>query len=109
MVVHTTYYQLIAIQVYKLGLDNILRRCVLDHERNDIIWECHIVVVGGHVGGKATAQKVLQARLWWATLFKSAKEYARSCDTCQRVGRPSCRDELPLQQLEHFKHLRRGC
>jgi hypothetical protein len=61
MVVHATDYQLIAGQLYKLGLDNILRRCVLNHERQDILWECHNGVVGGHVGGKATAQKVLQA------------------------------------------------
>jgi hypothetical protein len=99
MVVRATDYQLISGQLYKLGLDNILRRCVLNHERQDILWECHSGVVGGHVGGKATAQKVLQDGLWWATLFKDAKEYARSCDTCQRVGKPSCRDELPLHPV----------
>jgi hypothetical protein len=33
MVIRATNYQLIADQLYKLGLDNILRRCVLDHER----------------------------------------------------------------------------
>jgi transposase InsO family protein len=90
---------LIAGQLYKLGLDSILRRCVLDHERQDILWECHNGVAGGHVGGKATAQKVLQAGLWWETLFKDAKVYARSCDVCQRVGKPSRRDELPLQPV----------
>jgi hypothetical protein len=99
MVVRAADYQLIAGQLYKLGLDNILRRCVLNHERKDILWECHNGVVGGHVGGKATAQKVLQAGLWWDTLFKDAKAYARSCDTCQRVGKPSCRDELPLHPV----------
>jgi hypothetical protein len=89
MVVREADYQLIAGKLYKLGLDSILRRCVLDHERQDILWECHSGVVGGHVGGKATAQKVLQDGLWWATLFKDAKAYARSCDVCQRVGKPS--------------------
>jgi len=64
MVVRAAYYQLIVGKLYKLGLDNILRRCVLDHERRDILWECHSGIVGGHVGGKATAQKVLQAGLW---------------------------------------------
>ena len=54
MVVRATDYQLIAGQLYKLGLDGILRRCVLDHERQDILWECHNGVAGGHVGGKAT-------------------------------------------------------
>jgi transposase InsO family protein len=90
---------LIAGQLYKLGLDSILRRCVLDNERKGILWECHSGVAGGHVGGKATAHKVLQARLWWATLFKDAKAYARSYDVCQRVGKPSQRDEVPLQPV----------
>jgi len=51
------------------------------------------------VGGKATAQKVLQAGLWWATHLKDAKVYATSCDVCQRVGKPSRRDEFPLQPV----------
>jgi len=29
-------------------------------------------------------------------VFKDAKEYAKSCDVCQRTGRPSKRDEFPL-------------
>jgi len=59
LVVYATEYQLIACQLYKLGLDNILRRCVLDQERLEILWECHNGFVGGHVGGKVTTQKVL--------------------------------------------------
>jgi hypothetical protein len=89
MMIFTVDYQLIVGQLYKLGLDNILRRCVLNHERKDILWEFHNRVVGGHVGGKETAQKVLQVGLWWAALFKYAKEYARYCDTFQRVGKSS--------------------
>jgi hypothetical protein len=71
----------------------------LDHERQDILWEFHSGVAGGHVGGKAMAQKVLQAGLWWETLFKDAKAHARLCDVCQWVGKLSCRDELPLQPV----------
>jgi hypothetical protein len=55
---------------------------------------------------KLCAQKVLQAGLWWDTLFKDAKEYARSCDIFQRVGNPSRRDELPLppvRELQEFE------
>lgn len=51
---------------------------------------------GCHFGGKATARKVLQAGLWWPTIFKDAKDYVKGCDVCQWVGKPSRRDELPL-------------
>jgi hypothetical protein len=89
MVVKEVDYQLIAGKLYTLGLDSIPRRCVLDHERQYILWECHSGVAGDHVGGKAITQKVLQDGLWWATLFKDAKEYVRSCDFYQRVGKPT--------------------
>lgn len=56
-------YQLIARQLSKLGTNGILRRCVLDHERLDILYKYHQGVAGGHVGGKATAIKVLRAGL----------------------------------------------
>jgi hypothetical protein len=99
MVVRATDYQLISGKIYKLGLDNILRRCVLNHERHDILWEFHNEVAGGHVGDKAIAHKVLQDELWWAMLIKDAKEYDRSCDIFERVGKPSHRDELPLYRV----------
>jgi hypothetical protein len=78
----------------------------LDHERSYILWECHSGFVGGHVGGKDIAQNILQVGLWWPTLFKDAKAYARACDVFQRVGKPSRRDELPLhpvRALQAFK------
>jgi hypothetical protein len=78
----------------------------LDHERSDILWECHSGVVGGHVGGKDTTQNILQVDLWWPTLFKDANAYAKACVVCQRVGNPSRKDELPLhlvRALQAFK------
>jgi hypothetical protein len=89
MVVRALDYQLIIGKLYKLRLENILRSCVLDHERQDILWECHSGIVGGHIGGKTTTQTFLQVGMWWETLFKDAKEYARSCDVFQRVGKLS--------------------
>lgn len=33
------------------------------------------------------------------SVFKDAKEYAKACDVCQRTGKPSRRDELPLHPV----------
>jgi hypothetical protein len=79
-----------------MGLDEILRRCVMEVERPLILAEAHEGIVGGHYAGKETTQKVLSAGLWWPTLHRDAKEYYRACDVCQRVGKPSRRDEIPL-------------
>ena len=43
------------------------------------------------------AWKILRAGLWWPTLHNDSHEYCKTCDTCQRTGRPSRRDEIPLQ------------
>jgi hypothetical protein len=64
-VVRVANYQLIAGHLYKMGEDNILRRCVLEHERHRILPESHEGIVGGNYVGKYTAQKVLRVGIWW--------------------------------------------
>jgi hypothetical protein len=61
-----------------------------------ILVESHEGIAGGHYIGKETMQKVLGAGLWWPTLHIDAKDYYRACDVCQRVGKPSKRDEIHL-------------
>jgi hypothetical protein len=96
LVVCTAYFSLIARQLYKMGPDEILRRCVMEAERPLILVEVHEGIVGGHYVGKATMQKVLRAGLWWPTLHRDVKDYYKAYDVCQRVGKPSIRDEIPL-------------
>jgi hypothetical protein len=61
-----------------------------------ILAEVHEGIAGGHYAGKETTQKILHAGIWWPTLHKDAKEYCQNCDVCQRVGKSSRRDEMPL-------------
>jgi transposase InsO family protein len=96
LVVRAADFSLIVGQLYKMGPDEILRRCVMEAERPLILAEAHEGIAGGHYAGKETTQKVLRAGLWWPTLHKDAKEYYKACDVCQRVGKPSRRDEMPL-------------
>jgi hypothetical protein len=41
-----------------MGTDNILRRCVLEHERPRILAEAHEGIVGGHYAGKDTTEGI---------------------------------------------------
>ena len=79
-----------------MGPDEILRRCILEHEKPLILAEAHSGAAGDHYARKDTAQNILAAGLWWPTLHKDAREYCHSCDICQRTGKPSRRDEMPL-------------
>jgi len=69
--------------------------CV-DSKWNIIITEAHGGVARGSYAGNATMQKILLTGLWWTTLHKGSKAYCRACNTCQRMGRPLQRDEIPL-------------
>jgi hypothetical protein len=81
-VVRTVDFSLIAGQLYNMGPDEILRRCVMEVEHSFILVESHEIIASGHYAGKETMQKVLQDGLWWPTLHRDAKEYTRAYDVC---------------------------
>ncbi|GAU34191.1 hypothetical protein TSUD_162920 [Trifolium subterraneum] len=85
--------------LFKIGADNLLRRCVTKEEATSILWHCHNSPYGGHYNGERTAAKVLQSGFFWPTLFKDAYEHAQRCDNCQKTGGISKRNEMPLQSI----------
>src|SRR3990170_1382784 len=72
--------------LYKEGVDGIIRRCIPEHEQEQILRKCHSEAYGGHHAGNRTAHKVLQSGFYWPTLFKDARKFVLSCDECQRIG-----------------------
>lgn len=97
LVVHMTCFSVIVGHMYKMVIDEILRRYVLDFERDRILTKANGEVAGGHYAGKVTVHKILSTGLWWPTLHKDFKAYYKTCDTCHITGRPLRRDEFPLQ------------
>eukprot|EP00253_Pinus_taeda_P013985 PITA_13985 len=92
--------------LFKLGPDYILRRCVMEEEVFDILLTCHDGPFGGHFAAKTNAFKILQAGYYWPTLHQDVRRYISQCDRCQRMGKPTPRDEMPLQPqvtLEPFE------
>ncbi|KAA0040570.1 uncharacterized protein E5676_scaffold98G00690 [Cucumis melo var. makuwa] len=71
--------------LYKLGLDQILRQCVLEYETIDILVKCHKAPYRGQFGGQKTAAKVLQGRYFWPTLFRDVRNFVVKCNRCQRM------------------------
>ena len=106
LVVRTTYFSVIAGHLYKMGNDEILRRYVPEFERGRILMEVNGGVAGGHYAGHVTAQKILLLGLWWPTPHQDSKAHCKACDICQQMGKPSRRDEMPLNPqitLEPFE------
>jgi hypothetical protein len=82
IVVQALEYQLIAGQLYKMGVNSILRRCVLKHEIIRVLAEAHEGIEGGNYAGKSIMQKVLRTRIWWSTIHKDPNDYCQRCDVC---------------------------
>ena len=86
-------------ELFHLGPDQVIRRCVSENEQQSILTFCHTLACGGHFSGKKTAAKILQSGFYWPTLFKDAYKFCKSCDRCQAVGNMSRRDMMPLNPI----------
>ena len=89
-------YTIIGGTLYKLGKDEILRRCIMQSEVPSILEGCHDDPCGGHFAGDSTARKALTSGYWWATMFADAHNYVKKCDACQRIGKPTISMSMPL-------------
>ena len=87
--VKASNYTLIVGQLYKLGRDEILQRCIFDHEIQWVMDEGHVGVPGVHYAGKEMVCNIFQVGLWWLTVHMDIRKYYRNCDKCQRTGKPS--------------------
>ncbi|CAM8892821.1 unnamed protein product [Rhodiola kirilowii] len=81
--------------LWKIGANQILRRCIPDNEIASVIRFCHEFACGGHFGPRRTARKILDSGFLWPSLFRDAYEKCKKCDRCQRVGNVSARNEMP--------------
>nr|GEX73625.1 reverse transcriptase domain-containing protein [Tanacetum cinerariifolium] len=85
--------------LFRICADQIIRYYV--HGQKAIyILKCHEGPTGGHHGANLTAKKVFYAGFFWPTIYRDAHEMIKSCDTCQREGTFSQRDEMPQNAIQ---------
>nr|GEV59069.1 reverse transcriptase domain-containing protein [Tanacetum cinerariifolium] len=80
--------------------DQIIRRCVAGQETIDILKACHSGPTGRHYGANYTAKKVFDSGFYWPTIYKDAFELVKHCDSCQRHGKISQKDEMPQNSIQ---------
>jgi len=85
--------------LFKYCSDQVLRRCIPNHEVRSVISFCHNQACGGHFSGRKTVAKILQCGFHWPTLFKEAFEYCKSYPRCQQLGGMSRKDMMPLNPI----------
>nr|GEX37997.1 reverse transcriptase domain-containing protein [Tanacetum cinerariifolium] len=86
--------------LFKICADQVIWRCVHGKEALDSLEACHNGPTGGHHYGNLTAKKVFDAGFFWPTIYKDAYEFVKNCDSCQRQGKISQRDETPKKSIQ---------
>ncbi|GJZ95708.1 reverse transcriptase domain-containing protein [Tanacetum coccineum] len=86
--------------LFRIGADQVIRRCVYGQEAVDILTACHNGPTGGHHGANYTAKKVFDSGFYWPTIYRDAHDLVTRCDACQRQGKISQRDEMPQNAIQ---------
>ncbi|KAI9128684.1 hypothetical protein K1719_000167 [Acacia pycnantha] len=77
-------YTMVDDQLYRRGLHTPMLRCLGTSEIRYVLGEIHEGINGQHMGAKALARKALRAGYYWPTMEADAKEFVRTCDSCQK-------------------------
>ena len=85
--------------LFKYCPDQIIRRCVPNHEFRSILSFCHDQACGGHFSAKKIAAKILQSGFYWPSLFKDAAEFCTACSRCQHLGKITRRNMMPMSPI----------
>ncbi|RVX11227.1 Retrovirus-related Pol polyprotein from transposon 17.6 [Vitis vinifera] len=85
--------------LFKYCADQIIRKCVPEQEQSGILSHCHDSACGGHFASQKTAMRVVQSGFWWPSLFKDAHSMCKGCDRCQRLGKLTRQNMMPLNPI----------
>nr|GEV18394.1 reverse transcriptase domain-containing protein [Tanacetum cinerariifolium] len=86
--------------LFKICVDQVIRRCVYGQEAFDILKACHYGPIGGYHGPNYTAKKLFDLGFYWPTIYRDAQDLVKNCDVCQRQGKTSQRDEMPQNSIQ---------
>ncbi|RVW72453.1 Retrovirus-related Pol polyprotein from transposon opus [Vitis vinifera] len=86
--------------LFKYCANQIIQKCVPGvRKQQGILSHCHESACEGHFASQKTVMKVLQSGFCWTSLFKDALTMCRSCDRCQRLGKLTCKNMMPLNPI----------
>nr|GEZ62214.1 reverse transcriptase domain-containing protein [Tanacetum cinerariifolium] len=89
--------------LFRICTDQVIRRCVYGKDAVDIHTACHNGPTEGHHGANYTAKKVFDFGFYRLTIYRDAQDLVTRCDTCQRQGKISQRDEMPQNVIQVYE------
>ncbi|XP_027359296.1 uncharacterized protein LOC113867964 [Abrus precatorius] len=79
-------YIIVVNELYKMGVDGTLLRCLSEHEAYIALAEIHEGICGAHQAGERMKWMLLREGLYWPSMVKDCFDYAKSCEECQKHG-----------------------
>src|SRR2546429_1194203 len=77
-------------------------RVIQKWETESVLYMLHDHPISAHFGFERTYRKAKE-RYYWPSMRKNIETYVKSCDQCQRRGRPNKKNELhPIKTREPF-------
>nr|GEU82078.1 reverse transcriptase domain-containing protein [Tanacetum cinerariifolium] len=86
--------------LFRIYADQIILQCVHGQEAIDILKAFHEGPTKGHHGANLTAKEVFDVGFFWPTTYQDAHDMIKTCDTYQRQGKISQRDEMPQNVIQ---------
>nr|GEY22085.1 reverse transcriptase domain-containing protein [Tanacetum cinerariifolium] len=94
--------------LFKICVDQVIRRCVHGQEAIDILKACYYEPTRGHHGPNYTAKKVFDSGFYWPTIYRDAQDLVKNYDVCQHQSKISQRDEMPQNSIQVCEILMSG-
>jgi Integrase zinc binding domain/Integrase core domain len=73
--------------------NQLLIKVIRRDEMEPLLFMMHNHPTSGHLGIESTYNRI-KDKYYWNQMFEDIKEYIRSCDSCQRFGRPKRTEPL---------------
>ena len=76
---NTSWYVIIANDLFRRSLDGTLLRCLEPKESKCALVDIHEGIFGSHSNGLTLAHKLIRASYYWPNMEQDAIKYTRSC------------------------------
>nr|GEW53435.1 reverse transcriptase domain-containing protein [Tanacetum cinerariifolium] len=86
--------------LFRICAYQVIIKCVHGQEAVDIITACHNKPTRGHHGTNYTAKKVFDSGFYRPTIYHNGHDMVKSCDSCQRQGKISQKEEMPQNAIQ---------
>ncbi|GJT00458.1 reverse transcriptase domain-containing protein [Tanacetum coccineum] len=78
----------------------MIRRCVYGQEAVDILTACNNRPTRDNHVQLQPAKKVFDSGFYWPIIYRDTHDMVKSCDSCQRQGKISQKEEIPQNTIQ---------